>query len=274
MKTSKIDIQGTSIHIVDWAIEKPQALLLIVHGYAEHCSRYDHVAKFFNGHSFQVRAFDFYGHGKSGGERAYVESFETYVSELQEVTALTKSQFPDIPIFVLAHSMGGTVAGIAAAKRRLNGVDKLIFSNPGLDIVSNQPALLIGLIRLFAKVVPKFKTSKLSSEFISRDANERKKYDNDPLNYRQGTKPGFANEFDKASSWLRENAAKIDQKIYLNYSLSDKVVYPQASEAFFEAVSSKDKTKTQYEGLYHELLNEPEKQEVMDNILAWCKERM
>jgi alpha-beta hydrolase superfamily lysophospholipase len=274
MKTSIIDINETSIHLIDWGIEKPSAVLLIVHGYAEHSLRYDHVAKYFNSHSFHARSFDFYGHGKSGGVRAFVEDFETYVAELEAVTELTKTQFPNIPIFILAHSMGGTVTGIAAAKKRLNGLDKIIFSNPGLDITSNQPAILVKLIRLLAPIVPKLKTTKLSSEFISRDPIEREKYDNDPLNYREGTRPGFAHQFDKASSWLRENASKIDQDFYLNYALSDKVVYPEASVAFFEAISSADKTKTHYEGLYHELLNEPEKEEVLENILVWCKNRM
>jgi alpha-beta hydrolase superfamily lysophospholipase len=274
MKTSDIEINGNQIHLIDWDIEKPSAILLIVHGYAEHCFRYDHVAKFFNTHSFHVRSFDFYGHGKSEGLEGYVSDFDVYVSELEEITARTKADFPEIPIFILGHSMGGVVTGIAAAKKRLSGIDKIIFSNPGLDITSNQPAILVALIRLLAPIVPKLKTTKLDSEFISRDPIVREKYDTDPLNYRKGARPGFANEFDKAGQWLREHAEKIDQHVYLNYSLTDKVVNPKASEIFYDQISSEDKTKSQYEGLYHELLNEPEKEEVMENILKWCQERL
>lgn len=273
MVNSILDINGTKINVVDWETANPKAILLIVHGYAEHSHRYDHVARFFNSHSFHVRSFDFYGHGRSGGVRAYVKSFDRYVGELEYISKMTHARYSEIPAFVLGHSMGGTVAGIAAAKKKLHGFNNLILSNPGLDIVSNQPAILVSLSRLLAPIFPKLKTTKLSSEFITRDPVQREKYDTDPFNYRKGTRPGFANEFDKASSWLRTNAHKIDQALYLNYSLADKVVVPKASEEFFENISSIDKSKTQYEGLFHELLNEPEKEEVMENILKWCQAR-
>lgn len=270
MVDSIMNINGIEINVVDWETENPKAVLLIVHGYAEHSHRYEHVAKFFNSHSFHVRSFDFYGHGRSGGVRAYVKSFDRYVGELEYISKMTMARFSELPAFILGHSMGGTVTGIAAAKGRLHGFENIILSNPALDVVSNQPSVLVSLIRLLAPVFPKLKTTKLSSEFISRDPIEREKYDTDPYNYRQGTRPGFANEFDKASSWLFKNAKKVKQSLYLKYSLSDKVVVPEASEVFYRNVSSIDKSKTQYEGLYHELLNEPEKEEVMENILKWC----
>ncbi|GLR19150.1 alpha/beta hydrolase [Portibacter lacus] len=274
MNTQLKDINGTKINTIEWETKNPKGVILIVHGYAEHCARYEHVAHFFNQNGYTVRSFDFSGHGKSEGTKAFISNFDIYVAELEEQAKSMVNDYPNIPGFILGHSMGGVVTGIAAARHQLSGINNIIFSNPGLDIVSNQPAILVKLIRILAPIVPKLKTTKLSSEFISRDAEERKKYDNDPLNYREGTRPGFANEFDKAGQWLRENAHQIDQNVYLNYSLSDKVVYPKASEYFYEQISSKDKSKTHYEGLYHELLNEPEKQEVMNNMLKWCNDHL
>lgn len=274
MRSYENVIAEKKIHFIDWFIPDPKAVILIVHGYAEHSARYSHVADFFNKNGFSVQAFDFTGHGKSEGLRGYISDFNIYVNELEFATNKLAEDFPSTPIFVLSHSMGGTVAGIAAAKNKMGGVKNLILSNPGLDIVTLQPAILVSIVRLLAPIAPKMKTSKLSSEFISKDPKEREKYDTDPLNYRQGARPGFANEFDKAGAWLRNNADKITQNIYLNYSLTDKVVNPKASEVFFEKLSSHDKSKTEYPGLYHELLNEPEKEVVMSNMLTWCIERI
>ena len=274
MQTSVNEINGRQIHFIEWAINDPKAMILIVHGYAEHSLRYAHVAKFFNQNGYSVQSFDFTGHGKSEGLPAYIKDFDTYINELEFAIKKLQTDYQGKPIFILAHSMGGTVAGIAAAKQKIGGVNNLILSNPGLDIVSNQPSILVSLIKILASLAPKMKTTKLSSEFISRDAHERDKYDNDPLNYREGARPGFANEFDKAGDWLRNNADKVTQNIYLNYSLTDKVVNPKASETFYEKVSSQDKTKTEYTGLYHELLNEPEKETVMKNMLEWCEKRL
>ena len=271
MRVYENDVNGTKIHTIDWDIKNPKAAILIVHGYAEHSYRYNHVAEFFNEAGYNVRSFDFSGHGKSGGMRGYVSDFDIYVQELENSAYDFARDFPDLPLFLLSHSMGGVVTGMAAARKKLSGINNLVFSNPGLDIVSNQPGILVWLVRNLAKFAPKIQTTKLSIEYISRDPKEREKYDKDPLNYRGGARPGFAHEFDKAGEWLRENAHLIDQKVYLNYSLTDKVVNPKASEQFFDDISSQDKTKTHYEGLYHELLNEPEKEEVMKNILNWCE---
>ncbi|WP_235296672.1 alpha/beta hydrolase [Portibacter marinus] len=274
MKVYENKIHGTRIHTIDWEIENPRGGILIVHGYAEHSHRYEHVAKFFNDAGFTVRSFDFSGHGRSGGLSGYVSNFDLYVHELEKSAFDLVRDYSSIPLFILAHSMGGVVTGIAAAKKKLSNIDHIIFSNPALDIVSNQPGILVWTVRRLAKIAPKMQTTKLGIEHISRDPEERRKYDEDPLVYRGGTRPGFADEFDKSGQWLRKNAHLITQNVYLNYSLADRVVYPNASEQFFEDISSVDKTKTHYEGLYHELLNEPEKEEVMKNILAWCENRL
>ena len=274
MKTSTNRINDRNIHFIEWAVNDPKAILLIVHGYAEHSLRYAHVAAFFNQNHYAVHSFDFTGHGKSEGLPGYIKNFDTYVSELEFAIKTLQASNPGKPIFILAHSMGGVVTGIAAAEQKIGGLNNLILSNPGLDIVSNQPKILVILVRFFAKIAPKMKTTKLTSEFISRDVREREKYDNDPLIYREGARPGFANEFDKAGEWLRNNADKVTQNLYLNYSLTDKVVNPAASESFFDKLGSKDKSKTEYPGLYHELLNEPEKDLVMANMLAWCNDRI
>ncbi len=274
MRTFINSSQGHKIHNIEWECKDAKAVLFITHGYAEHSLRYDHVASFFNRNNYIVRSLDFTGHGQSEGLKGYIGNFETYLEDLETGLKRSLNDYPGLPHFVLAHSMGGTVAAMAAAKKKLAGIKYLILSNPGLDIVSNQPKILVWLIRRLAVIFPKMQTTKLSNEFISRDPNIRAKYDDDPLNYRGGARPGFANEFDKAGAWVRSNAHLIEQELYLNYSMSDKVVFPKASEDFYEALSSKNKTKTEYPGLYHELLNEPEKEEVMKNILEWCELRI
>ena len=191
MKNSLITINNVAINHIDWPISSPKASLIIVHGYAEHAARYDHVARFFNEHGFTVRSYDLKGHGKSEGLAAYIDDFQEYVNNLETIVNDFHNENSGIPHFVLGHSMGGLIVSIAAAKKKLDQGDKIILSNAGFDIESNQPKILVMLIRFLAKILPKIQTVKLDSEFISRDQTERKKYDNDPLNYRGGSKPGW-----------------------------------------------------------------------------------
>ncbi len=274
MIEEKQKIKDKSINIVNWSVESPKAVLLIVHGFAEHAVRYNHVAQFFNINGFHVRSYDLSGHGKSEGLAAYIDQFSEYEDELEEIVIQMNAEFESIPKFVLGHSMGGLITGINVIKKKLGGIQNIILTNPALDITSNQPNFLVGLVRFLAKVFPKMKTVKLDSQYISKDPAEVAKYDNDPLVYRGGTRPRMVDQFDKAGQWLRNNASKFDANVLLVYSKSDKVVYPFASKDFFEVLKSEDKTLKEYEGLYHEVLNEPEREEVMKTILDWIKKRM
>lgn len=267
-------INGNDIYTVNWKINNPKAAILIVHGFAEHSGRYEHVAKFFNDHSFQVYSYDLLGHGKSSGIRAFVKDFTEYNDELEAIVKTFKSANPKLPLFILGHSMGGLIVGMNAVKGKLQDINNIILSNPALDIDSNQPKILVGIVRLLAKIVPKMPTVKLDSKFISRDEQVRKSYDTDPLNYRGGSRPGMVNQFDQAGKWLAENADQFRQNLYLNYSKTDKVVFPEGSEKFFAKVGSADKKIDEYSGLYHEILNEPEKLQVLENMLSWCEQRI
>jgi alpha-beta hydrolase superfamily lysophospholipase len=274
MESKLIPTLSGKLHVLDWEVEKPKALLLIVHGYAEHGERYDHVAKYFNNANYTVKAFDLRGHGKSEGKRAFIKDFDYYLNDLEVILKEITKDHPDVPKFILGHSMGGLIVALAATKSMLNDFPNVILSNPAIDIVSNQPKVLVSLVRFLAKVLPKMPTTKLDSQFISRDPEVVRKYDNDPLVYRGGSIPKMVDQFDKAGQWMKENADQFQHTILLCYSKSDKTVFPQASEDFYNTISSKDKKIKEYPGLYHELLNEPEQEEVMNDILDWCNSKM
>ena len=274
METKIQKINGNDIHTINWKINNPKAAILIVHGFAEHSGRYEHFAQFFNDSLYQVYSYDLLGHGKSSGLRAFVKSFDEYNDELEIIIEQFKSENQGLPLFILGHSMGGLIVGINAAQKRLHGINNVILSNPAMDIDSNQPKILVMLVRLLSKFTPKMPTVKLDSKFISRVEAVRISYDTDPLNYRGGSRPGMVNEFDKAGKWLAKNSKKFTQNLFLNYSKADKVVYPQGSEKFFDSVSSADKEIVEYPGLYHEILNEPEKLQVMQNMISWCDQRL
>lgn len=274
MESNLQDINGHQIFINSWPINNPKAAILIVHGFAEHSSRYQHVADFFNTYEVAVMSYDLIGHGQSEGIRAYVNSFDEYETELEIMTSIFKDLYKGIPLFVLGHSMGGLIVSQNAINKKLNGINNIILSNPAFDIVSNQPKILVGIVRLLARIAPKMHTVKLDSQYISRDPEVRKSYDNDPLNYRKGSRPGMVDQFDKAGQAAIRNASSFDQNLFLNYSASDTTIAPQGSVDFFSNVSSKDKKIQNYQGLFHELLNEPEKDEIMQNMLTWINERL
>jgi alpha-beta hydrolase superfamily lysophospholipase len=274
MKINEIALGNIYLKQYMWDTPDPKAAVLILHGFADHAKRYEHLAQFFVKNNFGVMSYDMRGHGESEGTRAYVKHFQSYIDDLQTVLTDFEREYDEIPRFLFGHSMGGLVAAYASAKNKLNEIDYVILSNPALDIESNQPKFLVWLIQFLSKIAPKTKTIKLDSKTISRDPKVVKAYEEDPLVYRKGTKPGMINQFNNAGRWMRNNAHKFAHPLLLLYSLSDTTVVPKASELFYEKVNSTDKEKVHFEGLYHELINEPEKDQVMETLIKWCDSRI
>ena len=250
----------------------PRADVAIVHGYAEHSGRYAHVAAYLVDRGYAVSAFDLRGHGKSEGPRVLVRSFNEYLDDLDAFLARVRARAGSRPLFLLGHSMGGGVAALAEVTRR-PPIDGLLLSGASTD-TAPAPRIVVGLTRLLGRFLPRLKLTKIASSTVSRDPAVVAGYDTDPLNYRGRVTAGLAAAMIRATKTIRENAEKLDMPLLIMHGSEDALVPVEVSRTLYDRASSRDKTLKIYDGLYHEILNEPEQLTVLADIADWIDARI
>lgn len=234
--------------------------VLMVHGYAEHSSRYDKVVDCFTEHGLAVARFDLRGHGNSEGLRGHVVEFDDYV---RDVYALLRALDQD-PVFregpppvLFGHSLGGLVATHAALSlnKLLSG---LALSSPFYGLALKVPAIQMGLGKVVAKVVPTLRQpSGLKGEDLTHDAVLAASYDHDPLHFDHVT-VGWFDQVGKAQTRLMERAPRLELPVFGIAAGEDRVVSVERTRQAFAAFRSKDKELDVRSGLFHEILNEPD----------------
>ena len=249
------------------------AILVIVHGLAEHSGRYAHVGKFFAEQGFVVGAFDHRAHGKSDGSETVLKSIDDCANDVEVFVARMRERLPGKPVFVLGHSLGGLITTIYVLKNHPD-VNGILLSGAALKISDEISPLLIKVAGILAKVAPKMKTIVLDGTAVSRDSSVVTKYDADPLNYRGGIPAATAGAMNSAIQYAQEHFADFKLPVRVMFGTDDRLADPEGSKALFAAASSEDKTLKPYEGLYHEIFNEPEQETVMAECLGWMRARM
>lgn len=259
---------GTKIHFHSWKAEKPKATLLLVHGYAEHAGRYKEFAEYLNKKNISLISYDQRGYGLSEGLRAYVNRFEDYVADLGEVRQKIES-----PVFLMGHSMGGLVALQYILNKADAAINGLISSSASLELDPNLSPLLQRLAPILGWLFPKLKTEKLDKTYLTRDPKVLEAYMNDPLMYLKGTRARTGAEMLKAIKSNRARFKEVSIPLLALHGTGDSLTMPAGTKKLYNDANSKDKTLKLYPELYHELLNEPEKETVMSDIAQWILER-
>lgn len=252
--------------------EAPRAAVVIVHGYAEHSGRYGHVAEHLVASGYAVYAFDLRGHGRSEGKRTYVRSLDEHLADLDGLLARVRERGPAVPLFLLGHSMGGTIVTLflISGEREVRGA---ILSGAALKLRGGVSRILQALLSFLGRLAPKLPLSKLSSRDISRDETVVTEYDSDPLVYRGRMPAGTAAALIQAIRSIEARMEAVALPLLLLHGTSDSLTDPEGSSLLYERASSPDKTLRLYEGLYHEVLNEPEKEQVLADLVQWLDER-
>ena len=159
----------------------PKAVVCLVHGLGEHCGRYGHVAEAFNNAGYALMAFDLRGHGRSGGKRGHARSYTVLMDDIFQLLETVKEQYPDLPVFLYGHSLGGNLV-IHYALRRLPKLAGIIASAPLFRTAVKPPAWKIKLLRAMYGVWPSLTVSNgLETAALSRDAGVLQAYRDDPL---------------------------------------------------------------------------------------------
>ncbi len=263
---------GTRLARRSWLpTSTPRVLVVLLHGYADHCGRYRHLGVHLNAHGAAVHSYDHRGHGRSEGRRAYVRSFDAYVEDLSFFIQFVRSEHNDLPLYLFGHSMGAAIA-LLYALQQPPGLSGLILSSPSVRVGENQFPLLQKFAGFLGKTVPFLPTIKVDRTLISKDPAVVSEAQQDPLNFHGGMPARTGAEILKASRQIRSTMHQLTVPMLIIHGTDDQLTEPQGSVELYETAASEDKTLALFPGLSHETFNEPEKRRVLLEISGWINE--
>lgn len=246
----------------------PRAVLLIVHGLGEHSGRYMNVVNHFVPQGYAVYALDHLGHGKSDGTRMYVDRFDDYADPLTRYLDMLREWQPGKPVVLFGHSMGGLIAAYYLLDHQDAFVGAVI-SAPLVKLPGNISPLTVTLARIISVLLPRTGLTAVDASLVSRDPAVVQAYVDDPLVYTGKSTARLGAELFRAIERVQAEAATITLPVLLVQGSADRLVDPTGAPMLYEKISSPDKTIKIYDGLYHEVLNEPERNVVLDDIAQW-----
>lgn len=254
-------------------IKSPKAAILINHGFAEHLGRYDYVAEKLNKSDYTVYRYDLRGHGQTKSTKGYINSYEDFIEDCDAMVELIKSENKDLPIFMLGHSMGGFVTCLYGIKYE----DKLkgqIFSGPAVNTLPSVRGIRSNLLE-FINVFLKNKIIKNPVEkHICSVEQVVTDYMNDPLVLKEATVNFYVQFLVRGQKYINKNISNYKYPCFIAHGKEDKIVPKEIGQYLHDNISSKDKEIKIYDNLYHEILNENERDEVLGDMIEWLDKRI
>jgi alpha-beta hydrolase superfamily lysophospholipase len=256
---------GTRLSVRAWETDAPRAVIVISHGFGEHIGRYGHVAARLNDAGYLVVGADHHGHGLSDGHRGMI-NFERAVADLDTVVLSQREVHPQLPIVLLGHSMGGGIAlrYAIAHQDRLAG---LILSAPLVMVEAHPLVKLAGA--LIARICPRLPLVELDPALVSRDPAVVEAYEADPLVRHTPIPAGTVLEFLHHAGTILDDAEDIALPTLLLWGTADGLCPPAGARALADALESADLSTRTFDGLFHEIFNEPERDAVLDAVVLW-----
>jgi len=264
---------GANIFYRCWAPAEPRAVLLLAHGLAEHSGRYGDFASFFADAGIATYALDFPGHGRSDGKRGHIRDFQEYTEALVALLSLAREAHPDIPFVLFGHSMGGLIAADFLLQHQSEFV-AAVLTGAAIQSPQQPSSIVLFINRVIASVMPRLGVLRMDASGISRDPQVISDYENDPLVYRGKATAGLVTALFSAMKRVVENATSIRLPMLIMHGSVDSLTAVEGSKLLHDSISSEDKKIVIYDGLYHEILNEPERKNVMADILQWLESRI
>ncbi|MBC8508160.1 MAG: alpha/beta hydrolase [Anaerolineales bacterium] len=264
-------VRDVNIYYQSWLPEEDaKAVLLVVHGLGEHCGRYMNVVDHFVPLGYAIYGLDHIGHGKSAGAREIVETFEDFTETLGIFHKKVVEWQPQKPIFLLGHSMGGTIATYYLLDHQ-SEFKGAVISAPLVKIGESVSQATISMAKILSKIAPKMGVQALDFNAISRDPKVVEAYVNDPLVFHGKTPARLGAELLSALQRITAEAGKVVLPFILVQGAEDILVDPDGAQMFYDMASSEDKTLKIYDGLYHEVFNEPEHEIVLKDVETWLE---
>jgi alpha-beta hydrolase superfamily lysophospholipase len=265
---------GLEIFAQAWepTVIQSKAVVCHVHGLGEHSSRYAHVAEALGKEGFIFLTYDLRGHGRSDGTRGHINSIEEFMQDIDLLLEQAKTRYPGLPVFLYGHSLGG-IQVLHYGLTRKPEVKGVIATGAGLKTALEQQTMKLLAVKVLGVLTPNTSiVSGLDVNALSRDQSVVQAYIQDTLVHDKATL-GFGKNMLGVVHWTLKNAGKFSLPLLLLHGKEDAIAFPSSSMEF--AASLKEKcTLVLWEGAYHELHNEPEKDEVFKTMTLWMDARL
>ena len=250
---------------------RARGVVVIVHGFNSHSGQYLWVGEQLAAEGLAVYALDLRGRGRSDGERFYVEKIEDYVEDVATLVRSAKAENPGVPAFVLGHSAGGVVSCVYTLDHQAE-IDGLICESFAYELPV--PDLALSFLKGLSYITPHTHVFGLNNKDFSRDPAVVESMNEDPLIKGESQPAQTAKVMINADARLREEFPLIKLPVLILHGTEDKATKPSGSRHFYEQAGSADKTLKLYEGHYHDLLNDIDKEVVLADIEDWIAARL
>jgi acylglycerol lipase len=270
--TATFDVSnGQKVFYRQWKpAGSPKAVVVIVHGFNSHSGYYQWTADQLVDSGYEAYALDLRGRGNSDGERFYIADMNELVGDVDQLVSIVKTAHAGLPVFVLGHSAGGVLSCLymLAHQDRVNGFicESFAYQVPAPDFA-------IAVLKGLSHLAPHAHVLKLKNEDFSRDAAAVEVMNNDPLIANEVQPTRTVQQLAVADERLKKEFSTIRVPLFIIHGSQDQATKPSGSEFFYEHASSTDKTLKIYEGHYHDMLNDLDKEVVMGDILDWLNKR-
>jgi alpha-beta hydrolase superfamily lysophospholipase len=251
----------------------PRAVVVLSHGLGEYARRYDHVAECFGGAGLATYALDHRGHGRSGGKRMLVRDISEYTADFDTLVGIATREHPGLKCIVLGHSMGGGIV-FAYGVERPDNYDMMVLSAPAVaaqDLVS--PVMVLAA-KALGVLVPGLPVQELDVDAISRDPAVVAAYNADPLVYHGKVPAGVGRALLQVGETMPQRAPALTAPLLVVHGSDDRLIPVDGSRRLIECVGSTDVELKVYPGLYHEVFNEPERDQVLSDVVSWISKRL
>ena len=245
----------------------PTGVLLLCHGLGEHSGRYGNVVDAVTPDGWAVYGLDHRGHGRSGGRRAHLDDYADWLADYDTFRRHVVARHPGLPVFLLGHSMGGQIA-LAYALDHQADLNGLVLSAPALasDAV---PTFAVPVLTLLSKVAPTLRPAGIDGTKVSKDPAVVAAYQADPLVYQGNPTLGLSARLFAQFDVLPERARGLTLPLLLQHGTADVLTDPRGTRLLESTSGSPDQTVRWYEGLWHEIYNEPERAAPLADLREW-----
>lgn len=263
--------KGRRIFTQSWLPEgAARDQVVIAHGYAEHSGRYDAVARFLSARGFAVHALDHHGHGKSDGRRAVIERFAQADADIDKLVDKVRADSGQATVKLIGHSMGGSLA-LNYALNHQEKLSGLVLSGPAIG--GRMARVTRWILAVISTLAPQRGTVALAGNAVSRDPAVVAAYLADPLVFRGKVPARTAHEMFGAIHSYPARVGSLTVPCLLMHGEADALVSAKLAGEVFERIGSADKTVRFWPGLFHEIFNEPEREEVLGVMADWLEAR-
>jgi alpha-beta hydrolase superfamily lysophospholipase len=245
-----------------------RAAVVVVHGVTEHGGRYARLAGELNQCGYAVHAMDLRGHGRSEGDRILIRRFDQYLDDVELFLGRVAGREAGKPLFLFGHSMGGAIVALLAATRQPNARG-VILSAPAVLVAGGVFPVLRRLAGFVSAVWPTLRLVHMGCQFLSRDPAVVAEFRSDPLVFHGGFPVCTGAEILRAANRLQTAAGRLALPLLVLHGTGDVVTDHRGSRLLVARAGSTDKSLRLYPGLYHDLINEPEREQVLADLLVW-----